>query len=383
MEGDGGARKVDVRGLGARDLGGEKCCWWVVKAGLLPPLLLLLLLLVLLPLLLPLVVEGAWDLGGTEGRRPSPGPAGWEAEEPANGPEGRRLGVSAVAVEEDGVGAAGGLRLRLVGGGRRRSAAAVPAVAMAVAVDEEVEEVCDGGRRVVALESVVTDDLARMCACPWLPFAESTVPALVLDATRGRDVGTPEEVVGLVALPDVAVRAEVDACRIDAARVGRPAGAGAGTSGPELPCSRWRVEDVDVDAMRAKTPDSGRLVFVAVPLLEGRVVVVADGAAPLTGSLLGDTFRWPSPLLLVVSGLVPGLGFRRERARDRAPLDDADDAILMSASQRIGVLLWSGSMPMLCLFLTSEGHFQPARCVALPCNSTAIGLRLAWLTCTV
>lgn len=34
FEGDGGARKVDVRGLGARFLAGLKCCCSVVKAGL-------------------------------------------------------------------------------------------------------------------------------------------------------------------------------------------------------------------------------------------------------------------------------------------------------------------------------------------------------------
>jgi len=34
LEGEGGARKVEVRGLGPRDLAGEKCCWRVVKAGL-------------------------------------------------------------------------------------------------------------------------------------------------------------------------------------------------------------------------------------------------------------------------------------------------------------------------------------------------------------
>lgn len=33
FEGEGGARKVEVRGFGACDLSGEKCCWLVLKAG--------------------------------------------------------------------------------------------------------------------------------------------------------------------------------------------------------------------------------------------------------------------------------------------------------------------------------------------------------------
>jgi hypothetical protein len=117
--------------------------------------------------------------------------------------EERRRGVEAV-VGEGGAGTApapGGRRVRLDSGGRERSAAVA-------VVDELAVEVCDGGRRVVALERVVTDDLARACrglSGPW--------PTLAPDTTR-RAVGTPEEVVGLgpaiVAPPDVAGRLEVD-----------------------------------------------------------------------------------------------------------------------------------------------------------------------------
>jgi hypothetical protein len=33
FDGEGGARNCDVRGLGARERAGEKCCWRVEKAG--------------------------------------------------------------------------------------------------------------------------------------------------------------------------------------------------------------------------------------------------------------------------------------------------------------------------------------------------------------
>lgn len=92
--------------------------------------------------------------------------------------------------------------------------------------------------------------------------------------------------------------------------------------------------------MREKTPETGRAAFVVVlvtvALLDGRVTL--DGGPdtwPLTGSLLGETFRGPSPLLdvpLIVSDLT--LGLRRERVRDSAVPDDDD--IATAASARVG-----------------------------------------------
>jgi hypothetical protein len=94
--------------------------------------------------------------------------------------------------------------MRLESGGRERSAAVV-------VVDELAVEVCDGGRRVVALERVVTEDLARACRGPGA--LSGPWPALAPDTTR-RAVATPEEVVGLcpaIAVPPaVAGRVEVD-----------------------------------------------------------------------------------------------------------------------------------------------------------------------------
>ena len=58
----------------------------------------------------------------------------------------------------------------------------------------------------VVLDKVVTDDLVRTWPTARVPLT------LAPEATLGRRVGTPEEVVGLVvdAVPDVAGRVEVD-----------------------------------------------------------------------------------------------------------------------------------------------------------------------------
>jgi hypothetical protein len=45
LEGDGGARKVLVGGLGARERAGEKCCWRVENAGREAPVVELVLAL--------------------------------------------------------------------------------------------------------------------------------------------------------------------------------------------------------------------------------------------------------------------------------------------------------------------------------------------------
>jgi hypothetical protein len=142
-------------------------------------------------------------------------------------------------------------------------------------------------------------------------------------------------VVGLVngAAP-VDDRVETDDWRMDAARVGR---AGGEVSGPGLSFSRGREE---AEVMRAKTPESGRLLLAVPALVVALLVVrVALGGAlgavpdagvcrlcPLTGNLLGDTLRSPisPPPPPVVSGLVL-VGLRSERARDRALVDVVDD----------------------------------------------------------
>jgi hypothetical protein len=93
--------------------------------------------------------------------------------------------------------------------------------------------------------------------------------------------------------------------------------------------------------MRAKTPDSGRLLLVVaalvVPLLDVRVagaaLGVVPGSCPLTGSLLGETLRVSPPMAMPVSA---SLGLRSDRARDRALLllDGIDDiAICLRGSQ--------------------------------------------------
>jgi hypothetical protein len=93
--------------------------------------------------------------------------------------------------------------------------------------------------------------------------------------------------------------------------------------------------------MRAKTPDSGRLLLVVaalvVALLDVRVAGAALGVVPrgcpLMGSLLGDTLRVSPPMAMPVSALV---GLRSDRARDRALLllDGIDDiAICLRGSQ--------------------------------------------------
>lgn len=68
-----------------------------------------------------------------------------------------RRGVVA-PVGEGGVAPDAGVRLvRLVRGGRERSGKVV---------EEVVVNVCDGGRRVLVLDRVVTEDLARVCRIP-------------------------------------------------------------------------------------------------------------------------------------------------------------------------------------------------------------------------
>jgi hypothetical protein len=208
------------------------------------------------------------------------------------------------------------------------------------------EEVWDGGRSVVALDKAVTEDFARA----WPPGLLG--PVVAPDATRAREVGTPEDVVGrtaegaLVSAPDAAGRVEMDDWRVEGARVRRRLGGG-DAPGPGLSFSRWRVE-ADV-VMRVKTPDNGRLllaVLLAVPVpalvvallvvrvAAGAVVEVcacpACPACPLTGSLLlgdGDTLRLLSPLAPAVSVLV--LGLRRERVRDNNALVGMEDDMTM------------------------------------------------------
>jgi hypothetical protein len=128
-----------------------------------------------------------------------------------------------------------------------------------MAVDELVMEVCDGGRSVVTLERLVTDDLARMCRIPGP--GPGPASGVLAPETARREAGTPEEVVGLTpaVVTDPGVRVEVvDGWRMEDARVRRPGGdvSGAGL----LSFSRWRAA---AEVMRAKTPESGRLPFVA------------------------------------------------------------------------------------------------------------------------
>ncbi|KAK4137290.1 hypothetical protein BT67DRAFT_101892 [Trichocladium antarcticum] len=198
----------------------------------------------------------------------------------------------------------------------------------------------------VALDRAVTEDLARTWPVPRAP-----------ETGCGRDVGVPEEVVGLTAgaVPDVAERVDTDGCRIEAARARRLVGGGA--SGPELSLPRWRIEAarvrrlvgaggsgpalslsrrrVDDEVTREKTPEIGRAVLVVLPvtvaLLDGRVALAGGaGTCPLEGILLGETWRASPPALALALALVlfvvsdKTLGLRRERARDSALPDDDD-----------------------------------------------------------
>jgi hypothetical protein len=195
-----------------------------------------------------------------------------------------------------------GRRVMVDRGGRGRSAVMV--------VDEPVVDVCDGGRSVVTLERLVTDDLARMCRIP----GPGPASAVLAPETARLEVGTPEEVVGLTPLvvTDPGVRVAVDNWRMEDARVRRPGG---DVSGAGLSFSRWRAA---AEVMRAKTPESGRLPLVAalvVALLARRV-----WPGPM-GSLLGEALRSPP---LAVSDLV---GLRSERVRDRALVGAVDDII--------------------------------------------------------
>jgi hypothetical protein len=201
-----------------------------------------------------------------------------------------------------------GRRVMVDRGGRGRSAV--------MAVDELVMEVCDGGRSVVTLERLVTDDLARMCRMP----GPGPASGVLVPETARREAGTPEEVVGLTpaVVTDPGVRVEVvDGWRMEDARVRRPGGdvSGAGL----LSFSRWRAA---AEVMRAKTPESGRLPLVAelVVALLARRVWLWPGP---TGSLLGEALRLGSPPL-AVSDLV---GLRSERVRDRALAGAVDDIV--------------------------------------------------------
>lgn len=143
--------------------------------------------------------------------------------------------------------------------------------------------------------------------------------------TARRDAGTPDEVVGLAAGVPVEGLVDVDDWRTEVARVRR---LGGDASGPgEDSFSRGRE---DVELMREKTPDKGRLLLVA-PELVVALLVVRVVLWPLTGSLLGETLR-TSPLELVVSVLD---GLRNERARDRALVDVVDDIFI---TFRVGVI---------------------------------------------
>jgi hypothetical protein len=246
-------------------LEGVKCCWWVVKDGFVVVLGLVVLVVVVVVVVdgvgLVLVrgrrwrvVGGAggglfrWDCLGGGG-----GGAALGVEGVSGGLEGiRRWGVLVpvpVPVVLGGPARDNGRRVMVDRGGRGRSAV--------MAVDELVMEVCDGGRSVVTLERLVTDDLARMCRMP----GPGPASGVLVPETARREAGTPEEVVGLTpaVVTDPGVRVEVvDGWRMEDARVRRPGGdvSGAGL----LSFSRWRAA---AEVMRAKTPESGRLPFVA------------------------------------------------------------------------------------------------------------------------
>jgi hypothetical protein len=132
---------------------------------------------------------------------------------------------------------------------------------------------------------------------------------------------------------------------MEAARVGRPGGDASGAG--LLVFSRCCC---DVEAIRANTPDSGRLLLVepalVVALLVRRVVALtaAPDGCPLMGNLLGETLR-SSPLpLLVVSGLL--LGLRSERARDNALVDVVDAIVASFASFNFNVNVVAMMDPM-------------------------------------
>lgn len=115
FEGDGGARKVDVRGFGARFLAGEKCCWRVVKAGLRR-------------------TEGLGAAGAVE-----------------------VVVVVVVVVVDRGRGAAAEVE-----GWRAWRVRVEEAGGRMLGWEEDVVEVWDGGRRMVELVSTVAEDLVRV-----------------------------------------------------------------------------------------------------------------------------------------------------------------------------------------------------------------------------
>jgi hypothetical protein len=262
-----------VRGLEARDLAGEKCCWRVEKAGL--------------------RMGGAAGLGSVVDVAVVVVVVEDEA--------GRDAVV--VDVEVDGWRA---WRGREVGGGRVKGW-------------EDTVELWDGGRRMVEVVRVVAEDLVRL----W-PRAGAAVE---VEEGRPEDVvgrelvgETPEEEVGRVAgglLREVMGGREV----VVEDAVVLPLAAGCRT---------------EADRPRPKAPDNGRFRDVGAPLssplvtaVEGaRVMRDAGGApdeAPLRGSLLGDVVR-PLLWLSVLDGVAcfgassPPGGFRRDRDRDK--IDD-------------------------------------------------------------
>jgi hypothetical protein len=186
-----------------------------------------------------------------------------------------------------------------------------------------LEDVCDGGRRVVAPVSVVADDLVRAWPAP--------AGRLVVD-----DEGTPDDVVGrdsVGAGPEAEVglgagrlRVVIGGRDVVVAAVDEPVAA-------LLLCTGCRTE---ADRPRPNSPEIGLLLPVVVPLLPSPLLtateaarvrgpdetedVLGGGIMPLTGNLLGETFRglsWlGSDFFFSPGSVVVGLRRDRDRASD-------------------------------------------------------------------
>lgn len=192
-----------------------------------------------------------------------------------------------------------------------------------VGVATVLEDVCDGGRRVVAPVSVVADDFVRAWPAPaGRPVAD--------------DEGTPDEVVGRDSVGDgPETEVGLGAGRLRVVIGGRDVVVAAVDElvAALLLCAGWRTE---ADRPRPNIPEVGLLLPVIVPLLPSPLLVATEAARvrgpdetedvldagnmPLTGNLLGETFRglsWlDSDFFFSPGSVVAGLRRDRDRASD-------------------------------------------------------------------
>lgn len=212
---------------------------------------------------------------------------------------------------------------RVVIGGR------VLSVTVAVAVEEvESPEVCDGGRSVVAPVSEVTEDFVRA----W-PEEARTLRGVVLP-------GRPEEVVGRDMDPDLVMGPDDE---IPVPEIGTRVLAVRG--GLLFKTSLLVVSSLDAGVERPIMAERGLVLFTAedviVPTVVDDMPDAADfdvllivGKDPLIGNRVGDRVRGPSrrlapsmtlesrSVLLLVLLLLLMAGFRSDRERASAPIDD-------------------------------------------------------------